>query len=51
MLFSYRLAPEHTAPAAFEDCLAVTKHIISHAEALNVDVQRLGIMGKMLFTP
>ena len=50
MLFSYRLAPEHTAPAAFEDCLAVTKHIISHAEALNVDVQRLGIMGKMLFT-
>ena len=51
ILYSYRLAPEHTAPAALDDCLAVTKHIISHAAALGIDVQRLGIMGKMLVTP
>jgi hypothetical protein len=42
---SYRLAPEHVFPAAFEDCVTATKFFISNANLFNVDPERIAIGG------
>ncbi|KAL3847352.1 hypothetical protein ACJMK2_018267 [Sinanodonta woodiana] len=41
----YRLAPEHPYPAAFDDCLAATRHVIQHADRLGIDKYRIGLAG------
>jgi acetyl esterase len=41
----YRLSPEHRAPAALEDCLAVVAWTVENAEALGCDASRLAIGG------
>lgn len=41
----YRLAPEHPYPAPIEDCYAALKWIADHAEALNIDPNRIGVAG------
>lgn len=41
----YRLAPEHPFPAAFEDTLACSQWLFSAAESLQLDANRIGIMG------
>jgi len=41
----YRMAPEHTFPAAAEDCYAVTKWVYDNARSLNFDPNRLGVGG------
>lgn len=41
----YRLAPEHPAPAAHQDCLAVTRWVASHAESIGVDQHRIALGG------
>jgi acetyl esterase/lipase len=42
----YRLAPEHVFPAAIEDCYAGLRWTIEHADALGIDIARLGVMGE-----
>jgi acetyl esterase/lipase len=41
----YRLAPEHHAPAAAEDCYAGLQWVFGHAEELGVDADRIAIGG------
>ncbi|MPV36920.1 alpha/beta hydrolase [Georgenia subflava] len=42
----YRLAPEHPAPAAGEDCYAVTSWAAANAEPLGGDGERLAVVGE-----
>lgn len=41
----YRLAPEHRFPAAFDDMLAVARHVVRHGSALGIDAARLALGG------
>lgn len=41
----YRLAPEHTYPAAIEDCYSGLQWMAEHADELNIDLSRLAIGG------
>jgi len=42
---SYRLTPEATAPAAVEDARCALIYLIKNAAALNIDVNRIVVMG------
>ncbi|MGX1435560.1 alpha/beta hydrolase fold domain-containing protein [Mammaliicoccus sciuri] len=41
----YRLAPENPYPAAINDCYLALQWIVNHSENLNVDIERLAVVG------
>lgn len=41
----YHLLPKYPYPAAYEDILALYKHIIKHSEEFGIDVKRIGVAG------
>lgn len=41
----YRLAPEHPYPAGLNDCIDAVGYIITHADELNIDVNRITLGG------
>ncbi|CAN5467969.1 alpha/beta hydrolase [soil metagenome] len=41
----YRLAPEHKAPAAVEDCCAAYDWLVEHADALDIAADRIAVGG------
>ena len=41
----YRLAPEHKAPAAFDDAFAVAQWVEKNASSLEIDANRLAVAG------
>ena len=45
LAIDYRLAPEHTFPAAVEDCQAAYRWLVDHAEEVNADPTRLAVGG------
>jgi triacylglycerol lipase len=42
----YRLAPETKFPGAVEDCYTALGHLAANAQALGLDIVRLGVMGE-----